>query len=595
MFCTNAHCPGRKASGSVQDQDGADCLHCKKPLSDPKDALRGLEAALKNLEGYEIQLEAGMASGDGLAERVLGSNGRVSDALMAFARAAIQEELKEERSYIQECRESLKAQLAWHKQSSRVPFQEALKTLRAEVASKAAREATDSVKALARREYHAAIRLMLMSRGFIVAPEDTALGAVFPRNEWLRDMVSESQFLASAKSISDGLMTRYALLGDAQFSLNRLLSFGTDTLRDFHHTVGCICVSWTRHQGESGPVYVPVLGVSSVSKADPDAEYFGRYGRHLGLPNFERCAPLPDFEERGYNSSAAYTRGVAEIREKHTGTGPELGVKMRQFAEDAREAHRIELPKQRVAHALNFNYETMIHRTNLAALGYRARTLLKLRRPARQALMSYVSFAEVGSIGVKETSMETPQVAPGVDLSLAHWHSLNCAEPAALMTASSYFCEGADVLVCFPYEGINDVGDFCNRPKETCPWCAAVELGFRSVSPNPNGPASGIKSGDWSTQYTLPLRDEPSSTLSTGADFDAFSSENEVMRATLKTLAGLESLGLVKNNDMKSAAYSSVVQTKIGRVRSMYYLLGLLDREVVALDRPMFRYAEGVF
>ncbi|MFY1829932.1 hypothetical protein ACN47A_28710 [Myxococcus fulvus] len=612
MFCTNEHCPGRKSAGFVQEQDGADCLQCKKPLSNPRAALRGLESALKNLEGYETQLAAGLARGDDVTAKVAGANGGASRELLDFARGAIQRELEAERAYIEECRVSLQQQVKWH-ESKRVPLDVALTQLRdtawakgLEAVAQAKKGASDPAKLVARREYYAAIRLMLMSRGFIVSPEGVALGAVFPEKEWRRDLLTEADFLSNAKSLSDSLMKRYDLLGDQETSLNRLLSPGElpdykDIRRAFRETVGCICVSWTRQLQEKVPVYVPVLGISSVFKTEPNPEYFERYCRHLGLPGFERRLELPPFEERNYNKTDEYARGRREVE---TGlgadgkplTGKVLGDALKEYDRKAKETHDVTMSVKRVAHELDFNYETMIHRTNLAALGYRARTLLKLRRPARQALMSYVSFAEADSIDVniRKTSTETFQAAPGVDLSLGHWHSLNCAEPAALMTASSFFCEGADVLVCFPYEGINDVGEFCNRPKETCPWCAAVELGFRSLSRSSSSPASSLSSGEWPTQYTLPLRDESSSALATGAGFDAFDSENEVMRATLKTLAGLESVGLVKNRDLTTEAYSSVVQTKIGRVRSMYYLLGLQDREVVALDRPMFRYVEGL-
>ncbi|HYO55735.1 hypothetical protein [Archangium sp.] len=54
--------------------------------------------------------------------------------------------------------------------------------------------------------------------------------------------------------------------------------------------------------------------------------------------------------------------------------------------------------------------------------------------------------------------------------------------------------------------------------------------------------------------------------------------------STRKTLSGVNSIALVKNSNLDDRAYSDVVETRIGRVRSMYHLLGLLDPEVIALD-----------
>ena len=44
----------------------------------------------------------------------------------------------------------------------------------------------------------------------------------------------------------------------------------------------------------------------------------------------------------------------------------------------------------------------------------------------------------------------------------------------------------------------------------------------------------------------------------------------------------------------QAIAFLQSVQTKIGRVRSLYYLLGLLDPEVIALDRPLYPYWPSV-
>lgn len=152
------------------------------------------------------------------------------------------------------------------------------------------------------------------------------------------------------------------------------------------------------------------------------------------------------------------------------------------------------------------------------------------------------------------------------------------------MTAASLFGEGADVLICFPYEGLNDTGPSRNRPKETCPWCAAVELGFRSLTRNRGQVDQSVSSGKWDTEFTMNIANEPDEVLPTDVEFDANANDNEIIKRTRGTLGDK----LVKNKDLDTRAYSQVVETKIGRLRSMYHLLGLLDPEVVALGRPLF-------
>ena len=267
-----------------------------------------------------------------------------------------------------------------------------------------------------------------------------------------------------------------------------------------------------------------------------------------------------------------------------------------------------------VENELAVNYETMVRRTNLCALSYRTRQVLGLRLPSRQALMSYVAFRESKGQGVPLSINEDYKERldelgwkglAGLDLWICGWHTLNCAEPSALATASSFFCSGTDVEICFPYEGLLDTGGFCNRPKETCPWCAAVELGFRSVSkpkPMTNLSSSGtfilteqidesLKTGEWDTQPTHHLPNEPSDVLGTGDFFDAFASENEIMSQTKSTLGGC-GLSLARNKDLE-LAYSEVIHTKIGRIRSLFHLMGLIDQEIVALDRPLFVFDEN--
>lgn len=595
-----------------------------------------IDIALLNLAEYERRVESLSATKE-LAYQVLGvqKGYELSDELLEFALKVITDELREELSYINESRASFEAQLTWHedaRQGKHKPLQEeledihkALKGPEANASSKAKKKGTEvdtgpkektpvtdysiSMKDRAKYAYYVPIRNRLMALGFVVSPPGTALGAVFPQEDWVEE-AQERLFWNQAKEHTDELMLKYSLLGDDASSLTRLLmpeGKGNVALREaLVSAVGCICVSWTRHKALGKTVYVPILGLSGVVGQPPDAAYFQKYCRHLGLPEWESDPEVlfkhPDYVpdpllKKKKDALELLKDEISEALKANGNNHKDEDVKVKAVARNKLqdEIKKLELAEvvakkkliddAGVAPELLVNYETMIRRTNRVALGHRLRTLLELRTPSRQALFSYVSFRQQSN---ESMSIEKSQEHPGVDLWISGWHSLNCAEPAALMTASSFFCEGSDVLVCFPYEGLNPAGASRNRPKETCAWCAAVELGFRSLCSDSNQVENRVKDGKWLTQFTRTLLDEEG-VLPVTSGFDAFDDKNPVTTKTRARLRGEdESGGLVRNRDLSTRAYSDTVETKIGRLRSMYHLLGLLDPEVVLLGRPLF-------
>ncbi|MCP3100492.1 hypothetical protein LZ198_16610 [Myxococcus sp. K15C18031901] len=573
-------------------------------------ARKGIKIALKNLEGYEEHLDAQQVTDD-LVREVLGieRGGKISKRLLKDVRDAIATTLGEERLYIEECRASLNDQLDWH-MTGRVDKGQVLSEKRERIFSFIQSEPEASkAKDKAKNVYYEPIRTRLMSMGFVVPPRGIAMGGVFPEKDWLRD-IPESTFLRDAKDITDGLVQRYRLLGDDPDSLTRLLIPVEERWKSVRNAlssaVGCLCVSWTRHKALGKTVYVPILGLSGVVERDPAPAFFQKYCRHLALPSWKSDPDIPDVAP--YQESEQLKTQRALMGRAQQGARPYLQPKNKpqpdspeeQLVNTYKEARSTterlvreesqaygEYKKARqIQYELEVNYETMLERTNLATLGYHARSRLGLRTPSRQALFSYVSFRE----NKKSKDLKLDELQPGglgVDLWVAGWHTLSCAEPAALMTASSYFNEGCDVLICFPYEGFNETGLFRNRPKETCPWCAAVELGFRSLSENPGGVDRSVETGAWLTQHTLTLQEESGGFLPVKEEFDAFDDGNPIMGQTHKSLGGIDA-PLVKNKDLKVLAYSPAVETKVGRLRSMYHLLGLLNSEVVALDRPLY-------
>jgi hypothetical protein len=580
---------------------------------------RTLNDAISNMAAYQDHLSRVVAN-EAVACSILGvTNERrqspsVQEALQRVV-VVLQDLKHDEDAYVAECLNSLRAQLQWHR-SGPVDKGDVPDNVRTNIEDQTLAKTSGEKKKLgpfkdkAKTAYYEPIRNRLMDQGFIVSPSGTALGAVFPESEWI-DAGKVPFFERSVKGLTDKLVQKYDLVGDTPTALTRLLKPSGDrgmTEEPLVSAVGCVCVSWTRHDRSGTTLYIPILGLSGVTEAKPDRAFFERNCRHLGLPADLTLMDPRDMTK--YTDDPEIARLATEILKQHVISQNETNSK--QVRETAKQRKsELETEKKRrsdintqnkevfttrrdVSNELYANYETMIHRTNLCAIQYRAREFLGMRRPSRQALMSYVSFREAkASKSIEIERLQQREVA-GVDLWVCGWHSLNCAEPAALMCASTVFGEGCDVEICFPYEGLNDTGPFNNRPKETCAWCAAVELGFRSASRNPSGPSPSMTSGQWSTQITINTRTEPRTSLPTDEEFDAFNDGNAILVNTKTTLGGRDGVGLVKNKDLTTEAYSDTVQTKIGRIRSMYHLLGLMDPEVVALDRPLFAYHPSV-
>ncbi|RKG68512.1 hypothetical protein D7V80_12215 [Corallococcus sp. CA054B] len=573
---------------------------------------RSIEDAIENLKAYGLRVSQ-LQIDDKLAYDVLkvGKGYALSKDVLGFTLKTLRDMQATELQYAEEAIASLCEQMDWHL-TGPVDKGEVSKDVRKTVKANTAtgKGTSAQLKDLAKLAYYEPIRNRLMNHGFIVSPRGTALGAVFPEKDWV-DGTGVPFFDTTAKQTTDALMKKYELLGDTPEALTRLLMprkkrmEGEDPLAS---AVGCICVSWTRHERNGKTLYIPVLGLSGVTEQKPNLGFFEKTCRHLGLPTSLSLEPYAQrFEFTAHEdvgpASRAVRDKVTEMSElEKTGVKKDseayLALKKEKEVLDKRKKELMEADGiRRVAEQTQFdiekvlvtNYETMLQRTNLCAIQYRARELLRLRKPSRQALMSYVSFRESKDSKHLEAALLQPRTTPGVDLWICFWHSFNCAEPAALICASSYFGDGCDVEVCFPYEGLSDAGPFSNRPKETCPWCATVELGFRSVTKNTGGVDGSLSSGSWLTELTLNTGSEPKKKLSLRGGFDAFDDNNAIMQSTSHTLGGSQQGGgLVRNKDLDEEAYGAVVKTKIGRVRSMYYLLGLMDPKVVALDRPLF-------
>jgi hypothetical protein len=171
----------------------------------PLGAKELIQLALENLEVYAEHLKAQKPS-DALAARVVGA----TDArelpldLLEFVTTSIQSVLRDEQSYIDECRASLVEQLKWQGSKSGEPSLTPIKYA-AMMKSIEAEKSESKRKELAKCAYYEPIRERLMGQGFLVAPRGAALGAVFPMEDWVTQ-VHELQFWSGLKERTDALV-----------------------------------------------------------------------------------------------------------------------------------------------------------------------------------------------------------------------------------------------------------------------------------------------------------------------------------------------------------------------------------------------------
>jgi hypothetical protein len=370
--------------------------------------------------------------------------------------------------------------------------------------------------------YFEGLRLYLRGAGFIVAPGYLPPAAVFPHEDWIPLESNGSKPAEELASVSDDLMKKYQILGTPYAGMLYKSNRPTDDS-------GCVCVSWVmaRRVTDDKRVLVPVLGMSGKA---PTAKNTAGIEAMLGA-----CALPP------YWNQTSKMFGFKPLDPVQNSNPEGLGF--------------------------NQYYDDIMARANNLAINYRVRELLQLRLPSRQAMLSYLGLsffaASRDQVATKGT-LATP--TPGV----ARWHSLNCAEPAALAWISSFFVDGQDVHLCCPYEGSDDPGALGLKPKETCPWCATVELAYRSLKKAPEK-----EQGQWSARFDESMR--------TGN----WAREITVARKFEKTDTDMEGrVDLPRNKRTFEHAYPGAVNANVSVLREIFKEVGLLKKSTIREGLP---------
>lgn len=369
-------------------------------------------------------------------------------------------------------------------------------------------------------EYFEGLRRYFRALGFIVAPSYLPPAAVFPFEDWIPLEGNSGKTPEQLAHVSDELMVKYHVLGRSYSGMRYRSDVATDVS-------GCVCVSWVVAKCATNKkrMLVPVLGMSGSAPKNADV-----MDAMLGA-----CALPP------YKDPANKPFGKEPLK-----TVPQ---------------------SQSGSQAFNQYYDDLMTRANNLAINYRVREILSLRLPSRQAMLSYAGLSftaasrqELATNGT--SSMPTPGVA--------RWHSFNCAEPAALAWISSFFVDGQDVHLCCPYEGADDPGALGLKPKETCPWCATVELTYRSlkkVAPNEQGLWSNkfeesMKTGKWDREFT------------------------DARLFTQKGTDEAQRVDLPRNKPTFDPAYPNAVNNNVAVLRSVFKEVGLLRKSTIREEQP---------
>ena len=369
-------------------------------------------------------------------------------------------------------------------------------------------------------------RHVLQGYGFLLSPENMPIAAVFPKNDWLElDSPEIEQEFENFRAKSECLMRKYKITTDERCGLLRGRDKNVGT-RGLHKRTGCVCISWillgakTLASGGKKYVFAPVLGLSgskpNAKNREDSLNFYNRMTRHCALPKIEKLCT---------------TEVVLAESESRAG--------------------------------VNCTYQLMMERTQKLSLDYEIRKILGLRLPSRQAILSYIVF-DYNHERVTDTSQENVESLQQPDFNINHWHSFNCAEPAAMTLASSVFCEGHDVTVCFPYEGKNYSPPHLPRPKETCEWCALVELAFRSIGEpdvsTPSGESEQVEVTEKLVTKGLPeILHKPRCKVDL---FDEFKSAR-------------------RNTNIFKNAYERSNLKKMGKIRKLFEAIGVLREDLI--------------
>jgi len=351
-------------------------------------------------------------------------------------------------------------------------------------------------------EYFSGLRQYLMAHDFHVSPDHLPMAAIFPQQDWLKinaDTVTTADLDDEKYELlthkANDLMESYQILGTSYHGINYKYF-----VNEKKSKVGCVCVSWIIYRANHREVYyVPVLGFSGDS---PNLKT-----ESLDAALGACCLPAYSKDEQVENY-----------------------------------------------------YDDVIHRANHLAINYRVRDKLGLRLPSRQAMLSYLglSKARVSSDDLNVSDSDLESSANQISPAIATWHSLNCAEPSALAWISSYFVDGVDVVLCCPFEGGDEPGEKGLKPKETCPWCATVEIAYRSIKETPEE--------NWGAEYDHAMRTGSWKHVITKAH--TFSGQEQGSRERLP-----------RNKADYALAYADPINSRIYRLRQLFCEVGILTWE----------------
>ena len=402
--------------------------------------------------------------------------------------------------------------------------------------------------------------VMLRGIGAIPGISSLPLGGLLTMKWWIKlNKETGVKLYEELKERSDKIANELHLVGPFIDNVSKAL---TNSYDDQKGGAGCICISWVKIDGDT---YAPIIGISGffpkviTSEEGSVLKDNESIARHGCLPDFKNkfCKKVMEPNEEEYEPAGRVNRrdkigmDVNNVKRSRS-MGNKKDKRIEELNEgvdienriDADDREHFEWRKFVKVNRTNGNFELMRDNMYTLSLNNNVRWELGCRLASRQAMLSYVGWVVANDEGAG--------VSWHPDVSIESWHSFNCAEPAALIVASSLFVEGLDVVVCFPYEGRARSTTDKPRPKETCGWCASVELVFRSIRQN----------SDLGENYHVFTR------------MSGFGDEADKE-------SGLVNLG--KNLNTQDDAYPGVKLEKIKSVRKIMHAFELLEERHIKI------------
>jgi hypothetical protein len=327
------------------------------------------------------------------------------------------------------------------------------------------------------------IKIGLELAGGVMLPPSEGLAGMFPQRDYvvMDEGLTQLQEFELLTNHANKLVQKYRLLDT------------DDKQRITQTKLGCICVMFAKEQSADGKkVYVPFFGISK-GPASGEAN-IQKYLHRMGLPEINLRVSPADTQllDNRYKQLKQHFSDLQSVGLKTP--SKQAMISYMQFIDDqfkteiTKLVNAVELKNESKLKANFINQETVRLMQEKPENG--ALTVSSLKKIGQRA----ERFAKVQMNRAKEEQLVSQGLLDPMTLnlkSIESWNSLQCAEPAAIMTAAQLYYRMADMDVSLPFEGkaridqdanLDDTSKTEYLAKETCGRCAVSEMSFGGLT-----------------------------------------------------------------------------------------------------------------